>query len=111
MLDTTVLIDASTNDQFAQYLAQLVNNFEFLLYTIPSAQYEFTRMAKSAKARTQYDNLISELNITLIGGLETKINDESVKEFYLFTITVLISREDKRRLLAILTLFYAYHFF
>ena len=83
MLDTTVLIDASTNDQFAQYLVQLVNNFEFLLYTIPSAQYEFTRMAKSAKARTQYDNLISELKIAIIGGLETKINDEAVKEFLL----------------------------
>lgn len=82
MLDTTVLIDASINDAFAEYLVQLTIT-ECSLYTIPSAQYEFTRMAKDAAARVKYDNLIRELKIAIIGGLETKINDEAVKEFLL----------------------------
>ena len=79
-LDTTALVSASKYEDFLEFLLQLSNS-GCQLFTLPSAKYEFTRMAKSDTALRRYEDLLEELSVTIYPHLENRIDTPEVKQY------------------------------
>ena len=79
-LDTTSLISAFKYPDFAHFLIRL-NQENCRLFTLPSAAYEFTRMAKNNKILAKYEALIDKLSITIYTNLEAEINTPAIKHY------------------------------
>ena len=79
-LDTTSLISASKYVDFANLLVELSDN-GCQLFTLPSAVYEFTRMARNETILDKYEKLVDKLGITIYPRLETKMDTPAIKRY------------------------------